>query len=85
MSRTYNDRIRWLQKHYHTGKELYLSLSKTDKCKVDNWYRQTPSWYNLLFNTSKRRRKERDLLAVITLIHNDYVWPLDKKTHSYYW
>lgn len=87
MSRTHKDRLKIIQANYWKRRDWYADLSMLDKLKVDNWYKQTPSWWTLLFHTSKRRRQERDLLKKIlsgNFKFDEDVFPLDKKPHVYY-
>lgn len=87
MSKTYKDKLKRIQKQYYKHRDAYLLLSELDKAKVDHWYRQTPSWWNLMFHTTKRRRQERDLLRKINIATKGYslLWPIDKKPHVYYY
>lgn len=87
MARTHKDRLKMIQNNYYTRRDWYLKLSRFDQVKVDNWYKQTPSWWNHLFSTTRRRREERDLLRKVDIVTKGYsiLWPLDKKPHIYYY
>lgn len=85
MARTYKDTLKRIQHNYYKYKSIYASLKTQDKVKVDNWHKQEPSWWTRLTSTKKRRAEERFLRSQIDLTHTDFVWPLDKKPHIYFW
>lgn len=70
------------RRYYHAGRKTLRDG------QAHGWNWSTPSWWNRLMHT-RRRRVEARRVTVHLLRNPDaadgLIWPLDKKPHWYFW
>ena len=51
-----------------------------------HWYKSTPSWWNRIHHTKRRRAENKRLAKKVTRGETEQVWPLgNRKPHEYFW
>jgi hypothetical protein len=52
------------------------------------WIRHWPRWWDIVFHTRPRRRRDAELTHAVqrgVLDADNVAWSVDKKPHHYYW